>query len=135
VLYTERVLFVPKAGMSLGLRGEEAAACFLMKNGYKIISRNYKNKLGEVDIIAEDGGVICFIEVKARKSNRFGLAKESVTVRKQRQIAKAAIGFLKEKGFLNRRARFDVVALDYSSFGIKLDLIRNAFDLGGNFNY
>ena len=126
---------MPKAEVSLGSRGEEAAACFLMKNGYKIISRNYKNKLGEVDIIAEDGDVICFIEVKTRKSNRFGMAKESVTARKQRQIAKVAISFLKEKGFLNRRARFDVVALDCSSCGVKLDLIRNAFDLGGNFNY
>ena len=135
MLYTERVLFVPKAEVSLGLRGEEEAASFLMKNGYKIISRNYKNTLGEVDIIAEDGDVICFVEVKARKSNRFGLAKDSVTMRKQRQIAKAAISFLKEKGFLKRRARFDVVALDYSHFGVKLDLIRNAFDLGANFNY
>ena len=126
---------MPKAEESLGLKGEEAAASFLISKGYRIISRNYKNKLGEIDIIAEDGDVICFVEVKTRKSKRFGLAKESVTAKKQRQIAKTAIGFLKEKGFLNRRARFDVVALDYSSFEEKLDLIRDAFALEGSFNY
>lgn len=126
---------MPKAEESLGLKGEEAAASFLISKGYRIISRNYKNKLGEIDIIAEDGDVICFVEVKTRKSKRFGLAKESVTAKKQRQIAKTAIGFLKEKGFLNRRARFDVVALDYSSFEAKLDLIRDAFVLEGSFNY
>ncbi len=126
---------MPKTEEGLGSKGEEVAASFLIRKGYRIISRNYKNKLGEIDIIAEDGDVICFVEVKTRKSKRFGLAKESVTARKQGQIAKTAISFLKEKGFLNRKARFDVVALDYSSFGAKLDLIRDAFTLEGSFNY
>jgi len=124
-----------KEGIRLGDKGEELAAGFLKKNGYKIICRNYRVKLGEVDIIAEDKDVVCFIEVKTRLSNRFGLGKEAVSEAKQRKIAKVALSFLRERKALNKKARFDVVSVDCSAFKAKLDLIKNAFELNGEFAY
>lgn len=124
-----------KEGISLGGKGEDLAVNLLKNNGYKILYRNYKTKLGEIDIIAKDKGVICFVEVKTRRSDRFGSGSEAVFKAKQRQIAKAALSFLKEKGFLDKRARFDVVSLDLSSLEPELDLIKDAFELDGGFIY
>ena len=124
-----------KEKINLGNKGEELAANFLKDNGYKIICRNYKTKLGEIDIIAKEKDTFCFIEVKARTSDRFGLGSEAVSRFKQRQVAKAALSFLKEKSLLNRKARFDVVSVDYSCLKARVDLIKNAFELDGSFTY
>lgn len=124
-----------KERISLGSKGEELAADLLRNNGYKILYRNYKTKLGEIDIIARDKDIICFIEVKTRSSDRFGSGSEAVSRIKQRQITKAALSFLKEKSFLDKKARFDVVSLDCSSAEPKLDLIKDAFELDGSFIY
>ena len=124
-----------KEGIGLGAKGEELAALFLKDNGYKIIYRNYRTKLGEIDIIAEDKGVLCFVEVKARGCARFGSGKEAVSGAKQRQVAKAALSFLKERNIFNKRSRFDVVSVDGSHPDIKLELIKNAFELNGGFSY
>ena len=124
-----------KERVSLGDLGEKLAADFLKKNGYKILCRNYKTKLGEIDIIAKDRETICFVEVKTRSSDRFGLGSEAVYVVKQKQIAKAALVFLKEKKFLDKKARFDVVSLNCSYSEPKIDLIKDAFELEGSFTY
>ena len=124
-----------KERISLGNKGEELAADLLKDSGYKILYRNYKTKLGEIDIIAEDKERICFIEVKTRSSDRFGCGSEAVLKTKQRQIAKTALSFLKEKKLLDRKARFDVVSLDCSSSEPKLDLIKDAFELDKSFSY
>ncbi len=121
--------------MSLGDRGEELAAGFLRDNGYKIISRKYKVKLGEIDIVALDKDVLCFVEVKARRSIKFGSGKEAVFGRKQRQISKVALNFLKENSCLNKKSRFDVVSVDFSSIKPRLDLVKDAFELSGEFTY
>ncbi|MDD5432788.1 MAG: YraN family protein [Candidatus Omnitrophica bacterium] len=118
----------------LGNKGEDLAAGFLKENGYKIIIRNYKSKLGEVDIVAFDKDVLCFIEVKTRNSLEFGLPKEAVSPFKQRQLAKAALLFLKEKKFLNKKARFDIVSVLCSQSSPKIDLIKNAFELDESFS-
>lgn len=118
-----------KENLSLGKSGEEAAVKFLKENGYKIRERNYRTKLGEVDIIAQDKDIICFIEVKTRISDRQGSPAESVTSFKQRQIAKAALIFLKEKNLLDEKARFDVVSIMYTAGSPKIELIKNAFEL------
>lgn len=124
-----------KERISLGNKGEELAADFLKDSGYKILYRNYKTKLGEIDIIARDKETICFVEVKTRSSDRFGCGSEAVLKTKQRQIAKTALSFLKEKRLLDKRARFDVVSLDCSSLEPKLDLIKDAFELDRSFSY
>lgn len=122
-----------KQNLEVGKSGEEAAVELLKASGYKILARNYKTRIGEIDIIAFQGDTLCFIEVKSRNSLRFGLPQEAVSAEKQRQISKAALSFLKSNNLLNRKARFDVVSVLYSKDGPKLDLIRNAFDLNCDF--
>ncbi|MCX5706901.1 MAG: YraN family protein [Candidatus Omnitrophica bacterium] len=121
--------------LSLGKKGEEAAVPFLKENGYKILYRNYKSKLGEIDIIAQDKDTICFVEVKTRRDNKFGLPSEAVDKFKQRQITKTALVFLKEKKLLDKKARFDVVAAICSKDELKFSLIKNAFELDISFSY
>lgn len=124
-----------KQGLYLGKRGEEAAAGLLKDNGYRILIRNYRTKLGEIDIIATDKDTICFIEVKTRQSDRFGLPSEAISESKQRQISKTALTFLKEKNLLDKKARFDIVSVLYSKDKPRLDLIKDAFELDNEFLY
>ncbi len=119
----------------LGERGEKLAADFLEDRGYKIISRRYRVRFGEIDIIALDRDIVCFIEVKSRRSFRFGLAAEAISYFKQRKISKVALNFLKENCFLERKARFDVVSVDFSFPQPRLALIKNAFELCRGFDY
>jgi putative endonuclease len=99
----------------LGKSGEDAAAKILQENGMRIIARNYRTKMGEIDIIARDKDVICFVEVKARSSSAFGLPAESITAAKRKRLQKLALYYLKEKHLLGQKARFDVVSVRYSS--------------------
>lgn len=124
-----------KQDLYLGKKGEETAVGLLKDNGYKILLRNYKTKLGEIDIIASDKGIICFIEVKTRQSDKFGLPSEAISASKQRQISKVALAFLKERKLLDKKARFDVVSILYSQAPPRLDLIKNAFELDQSFTY
>jgi putative endonuclease len=75
------------------------------------------------------------VEVKSRKSDRFGLPQEAVSRLKQRQIAKAALAYLKENSSLGKSARFDVVCVSYPQGQPKFDLIKNAFELAAEFTY
>ncbi len=125
----------PKQNLYFGKSGEEAAAALLKENGYKILARNYKSKLGEIDIVAQEKDTICFIEVKTRHTDKFGLPQEAVLGRKQRQISKAAINFLKENKLLDKKARFDVVSIICPQDNPELDLIKNAFELDARFTY
>ena len=124
---------MPGKNLEFGKQAEDAAAKFLKAQGYKVIRRNYKTKFSEIDIIAEDKGVICFIEVKARHSSLFGEPAEAVCAAKQRQISKAAICYLKENNLLERSARFDVVSLLYAQDLPEIDLIKDAFELNSGF--
>lgn len=107
---------------------ESVAAKYLSRRGYKILEKNYRTKLGEIDIIARDKDTIVFIEVKARTSGKFGGPKYAVSFGKQKKIARAAQIYLKSTKQINKKARFDVVALhSYSDKGI--EIVRNAFSL------
>ena len=112
-----------------GTHGESLAAKVLKKNGYKIIEQNYRSKLGEIDIIARDGGVLAFVEVKARRTDRFGDPKWAVTRQKQRKISMVALDYLKRTGQIEKRARFDVVAIRLLPGQPDVEIIRNAFEL------
>ncbi|MFH0762664.1 MAG: YraN family protein [Candidatus Omnitrophota bacterium] len=134
---TKQNLYLGKprsCAQELGKSGEEAAVDLLKKNGYNIIFRNYKTRLGEIDVIAYDKDTLCFIEVKTRSSDRFGLGQEAVSKPKQRQIAKAALIFIKEKNLLNRKARFDVASVLVSLGLPKINLIKDAFELDPSFS-
>jgi putative endonuclease len=120
---------------SCGAQGEEAARRYVQQQGYRIRALNYTSRLGEVDIIAQDGDTLVFIEVKARSSGSKGAPKESVTPRKQLQISKAALAYLKEHKLFESRARFDVVSVDYSAKPPAIELIKSAFELSARFSY
>jgi len=105
----------------------------LKSSGYKIIKQNYKTRCGEIDIVAKDKDVICFVEVKARHSIRFGQPSEAVNFRKQRQISKVAILYLKTNNLLDKPARFDVLELLYEDDKPVMSLFKNAFELNANF--
>ncbi len=112
-----------------GESGESIAVKFLKENGYEIIEQNYRCKLGEIDIIARDGRVLAFIEVKARRTGDFGGPKWAVTPRKQRKISMVALKYLKETEQMEKRARFDVVAIRLLPGDPDVEIIKNAFEL------
>jgi len=119
-----------KARLELGKRGEEATADFLRKKGYRIIERNYKNRLGEIDIIAKDKKTLCFIEVKTRTSLRFGYPQEAVTERKQKKINRVALAYLKQYNLLQISARFDIVSVIFNNQNkTEIKIIKDAFSL------
>ena len=113
----------------LGKSGESIAIKCLVKNGYRIVERNYRNDLGEIDIIAKDKDTLVFIEVKSRRSYGFGNPKYAITLKKQRKISMVALSYLKSTHQDNARARFDVVAIGMDMDPPEIEIIRNAFDL------
>lgn len=96
-----------------GKSGEEIAEKFLVEKGFKIIERNYFFGRGEIDIIADDDGILVFVEVKSREAIDFGEPENSITMGKRRQIRKVAEGYLYEKNISGVEARFDVVAIKW----------------------
>jgi putative endonuclease len=113
----------------VGTLGESVAVRALKNAGYKILDINYRCKLGEIDVIAREGGTLVFVEVKARRSNRFGNPKMAVTQKKQRKVSMVALEYLKRNGISDEKARFDVVAVSLRSSQPDVEIIRNAFDL------
>ncbi len=111
-----------------GAEGESFAANYLIKNGYRILERNFRTSLGEIDIIARDGETLVFIEVKARSSTRFGPPQLAVDHRKQVKITRVALAYLSQKKDPPGLCRFDVLALRKDQGNFKIELIRNAFD-------
>lgn len=114
--------------IAIGKDGEDEAGRFLRRNGYKLLERNYRCRHGEIDIVAMDGDVIAFIEVKTRGSDRFGPPAGSVDERKQRHITKASMHYMAEKGLVDRQARFDVVSVEVTATGLRASVIKDAFE-------
>ncbi len=98
--------------VSIGQSGEETAVKILKKNGYKIIERNYRTKMGEIDIIAEDGEYTCFVEVKFRKNDDFGDPGDFIDERKRQKIIKTAQYYAVKKGIYDTPMRFDAVLIN-----------------------
>jgi putative endonuclease len=115
--------------LSLGRTGEELAAAHLKARKYKIIERNYRCPLGEMDIIAREEGSLVFVEVKTRATKDFGGPAAAVNQRKQRQLSRVALMYLNQKKVKDAPARFDVVAVDLSGPHPRIEVIQNAFDL------
>lgn len=114
-----------------GAWGEARAAEFLAREGYRILERNYRCSLGEMDIIAREGRTVVFVEVKTRSSERFGPPQGAIGPQKQRRMTAIALYYLKGKGWLGAPARFDVAAVSLGEGGEKITLYRNAFDATG----
>ena len=115
--------------MFLGKAGEKKAVRFLKKKGCTIIETNYRNKIGEIDIIGLDKGVLIFVEVKTRKDNDSVSPKEAVTPQKQKKIAQVAQTWLKIKNKHNSKARFDVIAILSGQGRTDIEWVKNAFEL------
>lgn len=114
-----------------GRLGEDAAVRWLAAQGYQILDRNVTNHGGEIDVVARDGGTLCFIEIKARASARFGPAIAAVDFRKQRRISRAAALYIAIKGLHREPCRFDVLGLDREAGGWRYTLVRDAFPYAG----
>ena len=115
--------------ISLGKKGEELAIARLRALKYKIVERNYKCPLGEIDIIAREKDTLVFVEVKTRATRDFGGPAAAVNERKQRQLSKVALAYLNQKKLQNVPARFDVVAVELIPPTPQIEVIRNAFEL------
>ena len=115
--------------LALGEKGEALALKEIERLGYKNIVKNYRCRLGEVDLVAKDGDELVFIEIKTRKGGPLGYAKEAVTLRKQRQLSKVALNYMKAHRCHDVSARFDVVAVAMGSGSPRIEVIKNAFDL------
>ena len=112
----------------LGRCGEAAAARYICTyKHYKLLCQNYRNRLGEIDIIAQDGQVIVFIEVKTRKSRQYGQPAEAVEMHKQHKITQTAKSYLSRYGLWHRPCRFDVIEVMPSSAGFHIHHIQHAF--------
>lgn len=103
------------SGSPLGDRGEALAAEFLQARGWSILDRNYRVGRKEVDLVAHRGGVVAFIEVKTRSSERFGHPLDAITARKQREISEVATAWLVAHGRTDAICRYDAVAVTFAS--------------------
>jgi putative endonuclease len=112
----------------LGQLGEDVAAGYLERQGYVILARNWRCPVGEIDLVAQDGESLVFVEVRARRGDRFGTPEESVTPDKQARLLELAQTYLQEADLGDQNWRIDVVAIDMDWRGRikRLNLIRNA---------
>lgn len=115
----------------LGILGENLAAAALRARGYAILARRHRSRYGEIDVIAEDGACIVFVEVKLRTTDLFGEAFEAIPRWKQRRIITVAIDYLSRHGLLDRPVRFDVAAIDERNGALEVELIEDAFTEDG----
>ncbi len=98
-----------------GIKGEDIAASYLVKKGYKIIERNFRAKGGEIDIIAIDGDTLVFAEVKARSTDEFGSPLEAITYRKMKSLVRTAEFYKLRNPKLPEILRIDAVAISLDS--------------------
>ncbi len=98
---------------SFGKRGERAAERYLRQRGYRIVARGYRDRHGELDLIAVQHRAVIFIEVKSRRSHSKGHPVEAVDHRKQCQIARLALAYMKRHHLLEFAVRFDIVAITW----------------------
>ena len=117
--------------IDLGKKGEKISVEFLKKQGYKIVETNYRCSVGEIDIVAKDKDVLCFVEVKTRKSDEYGLPEEAVDWHKQRKLVKVALAYLEEKKVYGQDLRFDVVSV----YPGHIKLIKDAFIVRTDYPY
>jgi putative endonuclease len=118
----------PDHNRARGNAGEDTAAEYLTQQGMTILRRNFHfGRTGEIDIIAEDGETLVFVEVKARRSDAYGSPEEAITPAKQRSLQRVAAGYLYVNGIEHRECRFDVIAIRYEDNIPQVRHLVNAF--------
>ncbi|SFH50573.1 putative endonuclease [Tindallia magadiensis] len=96
---------------SIGRKGEAKAKQYLLEKGYSVLSENFRAKIGEVDIVITDRDSIIFVEVKSRRTEKYGLPREAVTPYKQSKIRRVALLYIKKYKLEKRKVRFDVIEI------------------------
>jgi putative endonuclease len=114
----------------LGLEGEALAAAELERLGYQILDRRYRSRFGEIDLIAQDGPTVVFVEVKTKTDSRFGDPAEMVTAQKKRRLVSMAEEYVSGHQLHATPCRFDVVAVDASIQPARLVVYQDAFRPG-----
>jgi putative endonuclease len=117
--------------LKLGSWGEEVAAAYLRKKGMKILARNVRLPVGELDIVAQHGRILVFVEVKTRRGVSHGYPQEAVGATKQRQILRAAQWYLAERKLDRLQPRFDVIAVRGDGEVADIQHFPGAFDMDG----
>ena len=112
---------------SLGSKGEELAVRFLKHNGYRILERNFRCRVGEIDVVACEGDTICFVEVKSRHSEDYGGPESGLTKRQERRIVNAALFYLSRRRAETADCRFDVVSIVMAEPEPQIELFQGAF--------
>lgn len=121
-----------RARVLFGKTGEDLACGELERRGYAILTRRYRRRGGELDIIARDGPTLVFVEVKARDGHAFGEAAEAVTRFKRRRIAQLALDYIALNRLHDRPCRFDVVSIHMDDGRPVVEVFQNAFDVAGS---
>lgn len=111
-----------------GKSGEELAKNYLVSLGYRIIATNYRNHIGEIDIIAMDKDILVFVEVKTRTSLSYGYAFEAVDSRKQRKIINTSLIYVQYNNYIDTQLRYDIIEV-YMTKDFKINHLENAFCL------
>lgn len=110
-----------------GRWAEEQAARYLESRGLRLVARNFRCRAGEIDLVMTDGPVLVFVEVRFRRSDRYGSGAESLTWTKQRKLLAAARFYLARHGLADARCRFDVVSVSKPHYRPDFLWLRNAF--------
>jgi putative endonuclease len=116
--------------LTLGRRGENAAARYLRRLGYVIVARGQRGAIGEIALVAVDGRTLVFIEVKTRTTQDAGHPADAVDDQKQRRLTRLALAYMKRHDLLENPARFDVVAVTWPDKGSRpaIEHFQNAFE-------
>jgi putative endonuclease len=115
--------------LTLGRQGEDAAAQYLESKGMKILERNFRTPVGEIDLVARNRTILAFVEVKTRRGSAFGSPAEAVGPRKQRQIVRAANWYLNDRPRDGLQPRFDVIAITVLNATMQIEHIPGAFEV------
>ena len=116
----------------LGAAGERAARGYLERKGYTILDTNFRCRYGEVDIVAQDGDCLVFLEVRTRRGRSYGSPEESITAKKEQRLIATAETYRKSKAGLPEQWRIDLVAVDVDWRGdiTRIELVENAVPSG-----
>ena len=117
---------------ALGAEGEERAARYLTRRGYRILARNVRADGVEIDLVVGRAGTVAFVEVKTRRSRTHGAGEEAVDSRKRARLARGAAAWLREHGRFARRVRFDVIVCEpAANDALRIRHLAGAFDANG----
>jgi putative endonuclease len=120
------------ASQLLGEQGERIAEAWLAERGWRILDRRFRSGHRDLDIVAERGGVVAFVEVKARRGKTFGYPVEAVNWRKQRELTRSAAVWMARFGATKQLFRFDVVGVLIDESGTRIQHVEDAFSAHGS---